>query len=224
MIVQISGKVISIAENSITLQVNNLAYEILVPISVVNFYKKKSNPPTPSGSETPEETLDTFYTIQYIEGSSGHGNQWLRLVGFKRQIEKDFFQLYTSVDGVGYKTALKSLTLPIQKIAMAIESRDLAVLKKLPHIGSRTAEKMIATLTGRMKRFILDPAIEPLSVEAEPDFQMEVLQVLRQVGYHETEALNLIAKVLRKNAAIKTAEEMLQEIFSLQNSTVLSKN
>ena len=149
MISQISGDVISVGENSITLQVDHLAYEVFVPTSVVNFYRKKSNGEL---SKDPE----TFYTIQYIEGSSGHGNQFVRLVGFKRKVEKEFFQLYTGVEGVGYKTALRSLVFPIQKIALAIERNDLPTLKKLPHIGSRTAEKMVATLKGRMQKYALD--------------------------------------------------------------------
>lgn len=211
MIVQISGKVISVSENAVTVQVGDLAYEIYVPGSVINFFKKKSGESAGGNGES-----QTFHTIQYIEGSSGHGNQFVRLVGFRRKIEKDFFQLYTSVEGVGYKTALKSLVLPIQKISLAIESNDLATLKKLPHIGGRTAEKMVATLKGRMKKFLLDHEAQPLTVQTEPDIQSETTQVLQQVGYSASEALELMTKALEVNPKIKTAEEMIQEIFSLQ--------
>jgi Holliday junction DNA helicase RuvA len=246
MIAQISGKVIEVSDTSITVQVNNLAYEILVPSSVITFYKHRSPSPSPANtswqaSPSPcngernnlgenqslprtgfgsEEELDTFYTIQYIEGSSGHGNQFVRFVGFKRKIEKDFFQLYTSVEGVGYKTALKSLIFPIQKIAMAIENNDVSALKKLPHIGSRTAEKMIATLKGRMKKFILDQENQPLTVPVEPDLHLEVVQVLKQVGYSPSEAEFLINKVLQKNPKMDSAEQMIQEIFSIRKEEV----
>lgn len=216
MISQISGTVIGVGDNSITLQMGDLAYEILVPSSVIGAYRKKSiNADEESGE------LDTFHTIQYIEGSSGHGNQFMRLVGFKRKIEKDFFQLYTSVEGIGYKTALKSLTLPIQKIALAIENNDLATLKKLPHIGSRTAEKMVATLRGRMQKFALDFEGQPLTVHEEIDFHAEVLQVLRQIGYSETESLHLIEKAVQLSPKIKTSEEMIQEIFKMQSKARL---
>jgi len=214
MIVQISGKVIALGETSVTLQVNDLAYEIFVPSSVTGYYRKKLK-----NNEKSSDEKDTFYTIQYIEGSSGHGNQFVRLVGFKRQIEKDFFQFYTSVEGVGYKTALKSLILPMQKIALAIERNDITTLKKLPHIGGRTAEKMVATLRGRMQKFILDQEVQPLTIQAEPDVHMEVIQVLQQVGYHETEANSLINRVLATKPKINTAEEMIQEIFAIQGKT-----
>ena len=211
MISQVVGKVTEVGENSITLQVDRFCYEILVPGSIVNSYRKKLK----DGKSFLEE--EPFYTIQYIEGASGHGNQFVRLVGFKRMIEKDFFQLYTSVEGIGYKTALKSLMLPIQKIALAIENNDFTTLKKLPHIGSRTAEKMVATLRGRMKKFILDEADQPLSADLELDFKHEVVQVLVQVGYNLTRASELIEEVLRTNPAIKSAEQMIQEIFRIKN-------
>lgn len=212
MISQISGAVIEVGEYSIMLQVNDLAYEIFVPTSVINSYRKKVQ------KDGENQKKDTFFTIQYIEGSSGHGNQFVRLVGFKRKIEKEFFQLYTSVEGIGYKTAIKSLILPIQKIAMAIEKNDLPTLKKLPHIGSRTAEKMVATLKGRMQKFALDLEAQPLTVHPESDFYSEAMQVLRQVGYGDSEADHLIEKAIQMNPKIKQTEELIQQIFQIQNT------
>ena len=215
MISQITGKVVETGENSVTLEAGQLAYEIFVPGSVSNHYRKLKN-----GQAFAEKEI--FYTIQYIEGASGHGNQFVRLVGFKRKVEREFFQLYTSVEGIGYKTALRSLIFPIQKIALAIERNDLATLKKLPHIGSRTAEKMVATLKGRMQKFALDLSEEPLTAGREGDFHSEVLQVLKQVGYGDSESTVLIEQALRTNLKIKTAEELIQEIFRLKNTTQLS--
>ena len=228
MIAQISGTVIEVRENAVVLQVNEIGYEIFVPSSVINSFRKKSQeakPSRPLGKETSKETnsSDIFYTIQYLEGSSGHGNQFVRLVGFKRSIEKEFFQVYTSVEGIGYKTALKSLILPIHKIALAIETNDLTTLKKLPHIGSRTAEKMVATLKGRMQKFALDLQATPLTVRSEEDFHSEVLQVLYQIGYKDSEALELMESALQKNPKIKNAEEMIQQIFKMQNEATGSQ-
>ncbi len=211
MIVRISGKVLEVHEHSVTLEAGHLAYEILVPTGVVEHYRQTLQNRNGKASEP-----DIFYTIQYIEGASGHGNQFMRLVGFRKEIEKEFFQLYTSVEGIGYKTALKSLILPIPKIALAIERNDLATLKKLPHVGGRTAEKMVATLRGKMQKFALGLENEPLTVPVMPDLHSEVHQVLRQVGYAEQESDALIQKVLVKNPDIKSAEQMIQEIFSLK--------
>ena len=76
----------------------------------------------------------------------------------------------------------------------------------------------VATLKGRMQKFTLDLESAPLTAHAEPDLHSEVVQVLKQVGYAESEASALIEKALARNAKIKTAEEMIQEIFRIQNA------
>jgi len=217
MIAQVTGQVIEVGDNSLVLQVGPVAYELYVPSGVVQHYK---NGPEKNGARTsvPEENA-TFYTIQYIEGASGHGNQFFRLVGFRRRLEKDFFQLYTSVEGIGYKTALKSLIFPIQKIALAIETGDTGTLKKLPHIGARTAEKMVATLKGRMQKFTLDQEGQPLTTAVESDFHSEVVQVLRQVGYADHEAALLMEEAVKRNPKIRNAEDMIQEIFRIKSGS-----
>jgi len=223
VISQIRGEVIEVGDASVTVLVGELAYEVLVPSSVLNATRRKLNDNDGAGSsagaaEPPGR--DTFYTIQYIEGSSGHGNQFFRLVGFNRKIEKDFFLLYTGVEGIGYRTALRSLVLPIQKIALAIERGDVAVLKTLPHIGARTAEKMVATLKGRMQKFALDLKGEPLAGGTAPasDLESEIRQVLRQVGYSDSEAARLLQKALQSGPAAKSSEELIQRIFRIRNS------
>lgn len=215
MISRIAGNVIEVGEHWITLEAGALAYEIFVPSSVVNHYRKMP-------ASDPPQDPETFYTIQYIEGASGHGNQFFRLVGFKRKVEKEFFQLYTSVEGIGYRTALKSLIFPIQKIALAIERTDLITLKKLPHIGSRTAEKMVATLKGRMQKFALDLAEEALTASPEANLHSEVMQVLKQVGYGDSESRALVENALSANPKIKTAEDMIQEIFRLKSAAAVA--
>jgi Holliday junction DNA helicase RuvA len=214
MIAQITGQVIEVGETTVVLQVGAVSYEIFVPSGVVQHYKT----PADKNGAPPDQNA-TFYTIQYIEGATGHGNQFFRLVGFRRRIEKDFFQLYTGVEGIGYKTALKSLIFPIQKIALAIETGDTATLKKLPHIGARTAEKMVATLKGRMQKFTLDQEGRPLTSAVDSDFNAEALQVLRQVGYADAEAAVLIEKALQRNPKIQSTEDMIQEIFRLQSGS-----
>lgn len=211
MIVRVTGKVIEVGAQNATVSTGALAYEILIPTS---FAKKLS--------ENLTEEQITFYTIQYMEGSSGHGNQFFRLVGFEREIEKVFFQVYTSVEGLGYRTALKSLVLPIPQIASAIESGDVNTLKKMPHVGGRTAQKMIASLKGRMQKFLLDQNTQPLTVPIESDVQQEVLQVLLQIGYNRAEAERLIARALSDPQDSLTAEDLIQKIFRQNQSQVHS--
>ncbi len=77
---------------------------------------------------------------------------------------------------------------------------------------------MVATLRGRMKKFTLDAVSSPLSQEIEPDYTLEVTQVLEQVGYSNVQAMELIAAVIQKNPNIKNSQELIQEIFKMKNN------
>ena len=206
MIGRISGYVVQIYDVSVLLSCGDIAYELLVPGSVVNAYKKE---------KVIENKKITFYTIQYIEGGMNQSTQYIRLLGFTREIERDFFQIYSNVSGIGYKTALKSLTLQIHKIALAIESSNVDVLKSLPHIGVRMANKIIASLSGKMKKFCLDQSDVPLqqAVITNTDIEVESIQVLNQLGYSDSEAKKMVKQILSTHKNLKSSGDLLTEIF-----------
>ncbi len=78
-----------------------------------------------------------------------------RLVGFLTIVEREFFELFCSVDGVGVKKALRAMTQPVQDTAVMIEQQDTKALSALPGIGPATAERMIAKLRRKMPKFAL---------------------------------------------------------------------
>ena len=51
------------------------------------------------------------------------GNQGSQLIGFLRPEDRKFFNLFTTVKGIGPKTALKALTVPVGEIAVANRKR-----------------------------------------------------------------------------------------------------
>ena len=75
----------------------------------------------------------SLYTIQYIDGNPQKGGRMTpRLIGFNSQIERQFFELFCSVPGLGVKKALKAMVRPVQDIAKSIEEQDLSLI----HISS----------------------------------------------------------------------------------------
>ena len=72
------------------------------------------------------------------------------LVGFLRRAERDFFRKFTSVEGIGPSKAVKAMNVSISTIARAIEQEDRATLTRLPGIGARGADKIIASLRGKV--------------------------------------------------------------------------
>ena len=208
MISRIRGRLTDIGEETVTVEVSNLFYEVLVPSALREQLKSDNSPGT-------EIERHTFY---YIESSAGRGNQFPRLVGFRDPNDRGFFQLLMTVQGLGVRKALRSLTLPIKELAQAIETENRGELLKLPGIGPRMAEKIIAELKGKTYLYALMKEGEALSLrkEAEVDFKEEVLKALMQLQYKRGEAERIVDKALATGRKFKSPEEMLQTIFQQQ--------
>jgi Holliday junction DNA helicase RuvA len=202
LISKIKGKISEIGPDRAFIDVDGLTYEIMLPSGLLDKFRQKAD-------ELPVE----LYTIYYIEGSNV-GNQYPRLVGFADPVQRDFFTMLTNVSGLGVKKALRSLVLPINIIARAIESEDVRRLTDLPGIGPRMADKIIAELKGRVAKFALMRDDQPLATPARrPDFTSEVMEVLKQLQYKPAEIKMVIERALATGKHFKSSEEMLQQIF-----------
>ena len=70
-------------------------------------------------------------------------------------IEREFFELFCQVDGVGVKKALRAMVRPVQEVAALIEEQDAKGLAALPGVGPATAERIIAKLRRKVPKFAL---------------------------------------------------------------------
>ena len=144
------------------------------------------------------------------------------LIGFNFEPEKEFFEKFITVEDIGPPTAVKALILPIPRIARAIEERDARTLERLRGVGKRTADKIIATLHGKVGKFALmreDQILEPLEVE---DFKKQVEDVLvKDLGHKMMEAQRLVKEAVLRNPTISTPEELFEEVYRGQKKDIL---
>jgi Holliday junction DNA helicase RuvA len=203
MISRIKGTLDLVEDSHAIINVGGLSYEVMLPSALAESLKNGSAP----GIEM------MLYTLDYIEAAQV-GNQYPRLVGFANPIDREFFSLFTTVPGLGIKKALKSLTMPISDIARAIETDDIDILKKLPGIGPRLAEKVVAELKGKTARFALAKESKPLAkLEKKPDYADEVMAILLQLQYRRSEAQAMLERAISTGKRFKSSEELLQQIF-----------
>jgi len=199
MIGYIEGKILNKEEERILVLSNQIGYEVLLPTIVMESLTDKK-----IGEEI---SLYIFY--QQTERQPKPV-----LIGFNLEVEKEFFQYFISVEDIGPLKAVKALTVPIREIATAIEAGEINQLTKLKGIGRRTAQKIIATLEGKMGKFAL---IRPEDRKVEPpveDFSKQVLDVMiKQLGHRMGDARQMIDRALKRNCAIKTAEELFEEVY-----------
>ena len=213
MISQISGNVEHVAENTITVQTSGLSYEVYIPTAVMKNFDGKI-------SKGAQVSLITYHYYQTDPSKSIP-----ILIGFANRVEKDFFEKFITVSGVGPKAAVRALSQPIGDIAEAIDSADLAFLKSLPGIGEQRAKEIIAKLQGKMGKFALmrrdagDSNAGPDSVGAhgrapqQRDAQEEALEILLQLQYKKDEAKEIIRKAFSRNPKLSTSEEILNEVY-----------
>ncbi len=160
----------------------------------------------------------SLHTVHYIDGNAAQGGKLTpRLVGFMTTIERDFFELFCSVDGVGVKKALRAMVQPVQDIAVTIEQQDAKGLSALPGVGPATAERIIAKLRRKMPRFALlvrreIPGAEPQA----PGLIEETYEALVVLGHGESDARRLIEQALIGNKKYKDSESLIQAIYRKQ--------
>ncbi len=204
MISRIRGELISVGDASALVEVSGLSYEVMIPSALAERLKD-----TAIGKEV------SFETIYFIEAGDKKSNEYPRLVGFIDPLDREFFSLLTQVSGMGVRKALKSLILPIRDIASAIEMKDTSALSRLPGVGKRLSEKIIAELHGKTTKFALSRTEEPLA-RPEPSmtpFMDEAMEILTQLQYSRVEAQAMIQAAMKANPKIDRVEDLITIMF-----------
>ncbi|MBI1991885.1 MAG: Holliday junction DNA helicase RuvA, partial [Candidatus Omnitrophica bacterium] len=160
-------------------------------------------------------------TFHYQQLDMGRGIPIL--IGFLNEIEREFFERFITVAGIGPKAALKALTQPIPVIAQAIDEGDLTLLKSLPGIGDQRAREIVAKLQGKVGKFGLIQTRAEGAVPAAQEqsaLEEEALAILLRLEYKKPEAKEMIKAALERNPKLKTSEELLNEIYRQQRLAV----
>ncbi len=202
MIARITGRLEEIADGAAFIDAGSgLTYEVLVPACDVERLARRV------GQEV------VLHTIHYVEGDPVRGMLQPRLIGFLNDTDRAFFRLFTTVKGVGARRALRALVRSPGEVAAAIAEKDARFLVALPEIGKRTAEQIIAELSGRVDEFAGPAAVERPEL---PEAASEALAVLVQLGERRADAGALIERVLAVAPELSSPEAILQQAYRLK--------
>lgn len=202
MITRITGRLLLVAEEYVTLTVGPFEYEVLIP----EFCRRQLQ------HRVGEDV--SLHTIDYLEGNPMQGRLTPRLVGFLSEVEREFFNLFCSVDGVGVKKALRAMIRPVPEVARAIEEQEIKVLSALPGIGPAMAERIIAKLRRKVPKFALLVARDlPDMADVERDVVDETYEVLRTLGHSESDCRRLIEAALARKKKYKDVQELLTAVY-----------
>ena len=146
MISRIEGPLVDVSDGVAEVRVSaGLIYEVLVPSCDAGALLMMT------GREV------AFHTLHYFE-SQGQGSHFVpRLIGFSSRQQRAFFELLTTVKGIGNRKALRAMQVSHERMAEAIAAGDARFLSTWPEIGKRTAESTIVELKGKLDSFLRDP-------------------------------------------------------------------
>lgn len=204
MISAITGELRRVDEDRVFLACGDLEFEILVPAFDIEHLKPLSG-----------ESI-TFHTIFDLEGDATRGGLTPRLIGFLRTEDKEFFQAFITVKGIGPKRALRALVQPVSLIAEAIESKDTRFLIGLPEIGKRTAEQIVAELAGKLAAFALAGA-RPRTASWSIG-EGEALEGAIRLGIARVEAERLLDRAKQLDSKLAESTDLLREMLRLRAS------
>src|SRR4051812_30052558 len=211
MISALTGELLEVEETTASLRSGPFVFELLIPAADVEALRARV------GEEM------TFHTIFYLEGTAGGGNLDPKLIAFLRPEDKAFFNLFTTVKGIGPKTALRALSAPVGEIAQAIESKDTRALISLNGIGKRTAELIIAELSGKAQKFATAYVGSEVAAYATSGARLtaneeDAVLAMTALGDRRPDAERLLDRVKQQHKDLKTTDALLREMIRVRGA------
>jgi len=206
VITKIKGTLGAIEDEVATVAAGAFDYQVLIPECVRRQLQRCV------GTEV------SLHTVHYLEGGPAQGKITPRLVGFLAEVEREFFEMFCSVDGVGVRKALRAMVRPVREVAALIADQDAKGLAALPGIGPATAERIIAKLRRKMCKFALIAAHEDTrTAVVEHNVVEDTYLLLTQLGHSEADARRLLDATLETNKQFKDVDSLLHAVYELNS-------
>jgi Holliday junction DNA helicase RuvA len=180
MIGKLKGTIDSYGEDFVILDVGGVGYQVQCSARTMQAL------PPPGQSAT--LAIETYVREDAI-----------KLFGFTSDVEREWFRLLQTVQGVGAKVALSVLgTHKPSELASAIAMRDKAAVSRAPGVGAKVAERIVTELKDKVPKFAaLDPAVIHLAGTLDemraPRPVADAVSALVNLGYAHPQAAAAIA-------------------------------
>jgi len=210
VLTKVRGILHTVSDESVTLLIEPFEIEVQVPEQTRRLLQPRLGEPV------------AFHTVLYIEGGAMVSRLVPRLVGFLSAIDREFFDIFCSVDGVGVRKALRAMVRPVRELARTIQDQDVKTLSTLPGIGEATAERIVAKLRRKVGKFALMVGPESGAAQAEadgapenaePDVIRDTFAALLSVGHTDSQAREAIDRVLAGKKKFKSVADMIEAIY-----------
>ncbi len=184
MIGKLRGIIDSYGEDYVVLDVNGVGYQVHCASRTLQML--------PAIGEAATLSVETYVREDQI-----------RLFGFMSDVEREWFRLLQTVQGVGAKVALAVLgTLKPSELAEAIALRDKATIARSPGVGPKVAERIVTELKDKAPAFAnIEPGVMRLAGALDerhaPKPLADAVSALVNLGYGQPQAAAAIAAAAR---------------------------
>ena len=214
MIARITGKLVDLQADTALIEASpGIVHELLLPAFVTQRLAPSLN-----------QTV-TLHTLHFLEGQNQGALFLPRLAGFLTPADKAFYQLMTTVKGIGHRRALRALVLPTDQLAGAIADRDIKLLQTMPEVGKKTAETIALTLRDKVDEFLNAPRAsspgDPDVVDIAPSapagsLARGAVEALVTLGEDRARALAWVDQVMQSDERPETIEDLIAAVYRLK--------
>lgn len=206
MIVRLTGLLIDVTKESVVVERDGIAREVLVPHFSVGELA------TYRGQQV------TLHTVEFYEGGHSSGQLTPRILGFLHKEDRSFFSRFVEVKGIGPRKALKALAQPVRRIASWIETSDTKSMATLPGVGPRAAEMIVATLKGKVSGFAIGEIASGSKEVAELSRpQRDALEILVAWGDPRGDAEKWIERAAQLHPDTDSADEWVRAAYRIKS-------
>jgi Holliday junction DNA helicase RuvA len=197
MIGKLRGTIDSYGEDWVIVDVSGVGYQV--------HCSSRTLQALPSVGEAGTLAIETYVREDVI-----------RLYGFSSDLEREWFRLLQTVQGVGAKVALAILgTMKPGELASAIALQDKAALARAPGVGKKVAERLVTELRDKAPAYSsADPVVVRLQSEVAekraPRPVADAVSALTNLGYAQVQASAAVAAAVRSAGESATTEDLIK--------------
>ena len=186
----ISGQIVNVENNIVTIDVNGIGYEIACSINTIIKVPAQGN-------------SCKLFTYLYVREDE------MSLYGFATREEKAMFLKLITISGIGPKAAIGILSgMKPEALAVAIVTSDIKTIAKIKGVGKKTAERVVLELREKLQAQETDyfTGEVTVSVTGLDNLSQEAITALKSLGCTQAEAVSMVSAV-RKDC--DTLEELI---------------
>ncbi|MCP4980452.1 MAG: Holliday junction branch migration protein RuvA [Gammaproteobacteria bacterium] len=133
------------------------------------------------------------------------------LIGFTTEQERKLFRQLIRINGVGPKMALTILSgIDNQQFALCIANNDIAMLTRLPGVGTKTAERLIIEMRDKIEALVGEIPAQQVSVSGQ-SIVSEAIEALQALGYKAADAEKMTSRAQQQVEAVNSASQLIKK-------------